>query len=398
MQILYSFESSLFYIMYGVYLVDVILSESNYCNINGIGKILFLMRILVTLGMLGIIFLNKKIDIYKLIYSFCFAIFLILSIIIKQNGISLVFMLLIVIASKNKSLEKIFKITIKATLFTYCFVYLSSLLGIIENTIVTRQLEVSFWSGEYQRVSMGFFNANQVPLTVLYLFFMYIVQKKDKIKYYEIFLILIVGLYVYEKCNARTPLLLLVLTCFMYVIMKNIKTVYIFNKRSSIYRYLWVFIFPMCTIISFLLAAFYSKNSGIMQLLDAIFNHRISLAHDALFYYGIGILGHGKNAGTYAGKLADNTVDNGYIVTFIQSGIIIGIGIILMWAILTWLSIKYENKYILLILLMIAIANLIDCQFSSYRTLPFYCILFNEKDSFLEYYKNSLCIKLMSET
>ena len=77
------------------------------------------MRILVTLGMLGIIFLNKKIDIYKLIYSFCFAIFLILSIIIKQNGISLVFMLLIVIASKNKSLEKIFKITIKATLFTY---------------------------------------------------------------------------------------------------------------------------------------------------------------------------------------------------------------------------------------------------------------------------------------
>ena len=29
----------------------------------------------------------------------------------------------------------------------------------------------------------------------------------------------------------------------------------------------------------------------------------------------------GKNAGTYAGKLADNTVDNGYIVTFIQSGI-----------------------------------------------------------------------------
>lgn len=85
-------------------------------------------------------------------------------------------------------------------------------------------------------------------------------------------------------------------------------------------------------------------------------------------------------------------------MTFIQSGIIIGIGIILMWAILTWLSIKYENKYILLILLMIAIANLIDCQFSSYRTLPFYCILFNEKDSFLEYYKNSLCIKLMSET
>lgn len=72
MQILYSFESSLFYIMYGVYLADVILSESNYCNINGIGKILFLMRILVTLGMLGIIFLNKKIDIYKLIYSFCF--------------------------------------------------------------------------------------------------------------------------------------------------------------------------------------------------------------------------------------------------------------------------------------------------------------------------------------
>lgn len=398
MQILYSFENSLFYIIYGVYLVDVILSESNYCNINGVGKILFLIRILVILGVLGIIFLNKRIDIYRLIYIFCFAIFLILSVIIKQNGISLVFMLLIAIASKNKSLEKIFKITIKITLFTYCFVYLSSLLGIIENIIVTRQLEVSFWSGEYQRVSMGFVNANQVPLTVLYLFFMYIILKKDKIKYYEIFLILIAGLYVYKKCNARTPLLLLLLTCFVYVIMKNIKTVYIFNKESNIYRYLWVFIFPMCTIISFLLSTFYSKNSGIMQLLDAIFNHRISLAHDALFYYGIGILGHGKNAGTYAGTLADNTVDNGYIVTFIQSGIIIGIGIILMWGILTGISIKFENKYLLLVLLMIAIANLIDCQFSSYRTLPFYCILFNEKDSFLEYYKNSICIKLMSET
>lgn len=85
-------------------------------------------------------------------------------------------------------------------------------------------------------------------------------------------------------------------------------------------------------------------------------------------------------------------------MTFIQSGIIIGIGIILMWAILTWLQSNMKINIYLLILLMIAIANLIDCQFSSYRTLPFYCILFNEKDSFLEYYKNSLCIKLMSET
>ena len=75
----------------------------------------------------------------------------------------------------------------------------------------------------------------------------------------KFFLILIVGLYVYEKCNARTPLLLLVLTCFMYVIMKNIKQ-YIFLIKGQVSIDIYGYLYFQCVqLLVFLLAAFYSK-------------------------------------------------------------------------------------------------------------------------------------------
>lgn len=375
-------ECLVFYIIYASYIINSILSESNYSENSMINKLLFCLRMIIMLSYF-IFCILKKYDLLYISSIGLFMIFSILSVIFSSNGITLVFMGLIILASANIPLKRIFQISIYTIILAYAFVILSSLVGIIENNILSRYLDVGIWSGSYTRMSLGFLNANQVPLTFLYLFFMYIVLKKEKIKFFDIMGFVIVGLVIYSKCNARTPLILLILTSVFCVILKIKLNLRFCIKNINLYKYLYMFIFPICLVFSFLTTIFYQKDNGFMQRLDHIFNSRISYAHDALNFYGLKFLGQGKLVGTYNGALENNTVDNGYIITFLQSGIILGLIIILLCIILTYIAIRAENKYLLFVLCMIAIANLIDCQFTSYRMLPFYCILLNGKAELL---------------
>lgn len=203
---------------------------------------------------------------------------------------------------------------------------------------------------------------------------------KGKISLITNVFVMIINYIVFVFFGSRIVFLLVILTCILYCILKysdKIEKVPKFVLSSN-----WgLIVYPFFTILSLLSAFFYHEGSKFFSFLNLFFNNRLTLAHDALEYYGITFFGLGKDAGTY-NMLSDNTVDNGYILMFIQLGIILAIVIIGIWSYLVKLSME-QNKYLLLVLLILAVENLINTHLYSYKMLPFFCILMNSDDIFL---------------
>ena len=120
-------------------------------------------------------------------------------------------------------------------------------------------------------------------------------------------------------------------------------------------------------------------------MLNLFFNNRLRFAKEAIDFYGINILGAGKFAGTYNSTvLAENNVDNGYIALFLQNGIVIACIVIGFWMYLTYVAAKKGNAYLTLALVVLAVENLLNSYLGSYKVLPFFCILLNQQDPFVE--------------
>ena len=101
-----------------------------------------------------------------------------------------------------------------------------------------------------------------------------------------------------------------------------------------------------------------------------------------MFYFKLylSILGYGLKAGQATGTNGENLVDNGYVLILLQRGIILTIMVIVMWSYLTYIAEKNRDKYMVLSLILIAVASLIDNHLISYKMIPFYCTFISGQD------------------
>lgn len=113
-------------------------------------------------------------------------------------------------------------------------------------------------------------------------------------------------------------------------------------------------------------------------------NNRLHLGKEALDYYGFGLLGFGQNAGSYySTELLNNTVDNGYIAAYLHMGLVVAVLLLGMWTYLAYVCEKKGNPFLTLAFVMLAVENIINSHLDSYKMLPFFCLLMNENDAFL---------------
>jgi hypothetical protein len=119
--------------------------------------------------------------------------------------------------------------------------------------------------------------------------------------------------------------------------------------------------------------------------MDMIFNNRIRMASEAFRFYGVGLIGAGSKAVLYnSASLINVTLDNGYINVLIGDGLIIFLFILGIWTYITFIAEKQRNKYLLLVLCLMALENLINTHLGSFKLIPFFCILANPDDPFLK--------------
>ena len=296
-----------------------------------------------------------------------------------DGGIALVFNTLFVIAFCKRGLKQLFTATFWTLLLTSVFVVLCSKLGILEDRVNIRVLGTqtgAFFSGVYRRHTFGFLVQNQLPNTFLVIYLLSVIIYKEKYSIIFDFLLLPIDYILLLIFGARTSFALVAATIISHIItlfMEKKKIFFDCSKSSRI-----PFIFLLCSVLSLGLCLLYSNESNAIKKLDLIFNNRLRLGNNALSYYGIKLFGSGKTSGTYSGALMNNTVDNGYVILFIQYGLFIGIFVLLLW---TWVAIIVKrDAYWKLAIIAFSLLNIIDSYLTSYLAIPFICVLLNKDD------------------
>lgn len=378
-------RDSKFYILLIIYICNQVLSESQYINIPTVSLVLSVIRFFIF--MLLIIYISE----YKIINELScksilifglFILFCLLNLMIVDGGISYIILILFVISSKNCSLEKIFRYTLYALIISHLFVVLSACIGILNDTIDFRyvgKFSGSVLSGAYYRHSMGFLVHNQVPIVCLIIYLYIIVLKRNGIKKTESVAFLALNYVVFKYFGSRVVFILMMLAITFYYLIKMNK-IHRFKKITPFLA----FIYLLSAVLSVITAYCY-KDNNLWNKLDMIFNNRIRMASEALRFYGIGLVGSGRKAVLYSSEsLLNITLDNGYINVLIGDGLVVFLVLIVIWTYITFIAEKQRNKYLLLVLCLIAVENLINSHLGSFKLIPFFCILVNPNDSFLK--------------
>ena len=377
----------LFYILYILYLINSILAESQYSLLQPYSTILTVMRYL-DLAAFAILGISKssKMNRTRFILGAIALGITIVTVLFYDGGIGILFIIFILMAGKNRDLSTVFKTTVITIVATYLFVILSSQIGIIPDNVGTRWIgnyAGSFFAGEYVRHAMGFLVSNQVPVTFLMIYILLIGWTKGHISLWLNTAFALVNIYLFYNFGSR---IVFVVTFVAIVVFYGIK---IREKLGKISKHkpgkhsVLTYSFIVAAIISFAVSILYNSRSSTLQYMDLFFNHRISMASEAIKYYGIHFIGMGKDAATYNGTLNTITVDNGYISLFIQNGFIVGTIVIVALTYITQKCTYYRNRYILWALVIFATLNMINADLISYRAIAWYCILVNPQDQLL---------------
>ncbi len=350
--------------------------ESMYVNNESVTAILKLLRYGALLALFGSFLLTKKQKENSFVLAIVFFILCIMNYVFKGGSISLTATVCIFLACNKLPQEKIAKHTIGAVIFSYGFVIISSLLGIIPNLKLERWLSIGLWQGRYERQALGFQFPNQIPLMYFYIVAIYIFAHKSNLKLFHMAFIMIVDVLIYVFCNARTPLILVTFMLLGCIIINK--------KKSKIVCSIPMYLTIMLPFSSFIFSMGYLAFGGFSQKLDNVLNSRLSSAYITIKYWGVTLLGSGVEAGTKETGLTNTfsrnfliNVDNGYLIFLLQYGLLLTL---LLIAVLFYFSLKIyirQDAYKALALSIVLLSNVIDANFDSFRMWAFVLIAFN---------------------
>lgn len=375
-------KRTIFLTGYSLYILTNVFIESELADLGPMGKILRLLKYMGILFVILSCYNDAKLDIKRTKIIGILIFISLINMIVFNGGTAIVEIAIIIgcFAMIRDNLKDIFKWSIYNLTVGHIIIMLLSFVGILEDHITTRWVGSymgSFFGGEYIRHQMGFLASNQIPLTLMIVYIMFIAYKKEKITIKEQLLFLILNMCCFISFGARVSFLLIIGAFFVYCILRMSDK--FFPNWTIKTNFIWI-LYPFCMMISVILGYFYNSGSNLWLLLNDIFYNRIRWAHAGLKHYGLSILGYGLKAGQATGTNGENLVDNGYVLILLQRGIILTIMVIVMWSYLTYIAEKNRDKYMVLSLILIAVASLIDNHLISYKMIPFYCTFISGQD------------------
>jgi hypothetical protein len=375
-------KRTIFLTGYSLYILTNVFIESELADLGPMGKILRLLKYMGILFVILSCYNDAKLDIKRTKIIGILIFISLINMIVFNGGTAIVEIAIIIgcFAMIRDNLKDIFKWSIYNLTVGHIIIMLLSFVGILEDHITTRWVGSymgSFFGGEYIRHQMGFLASNQIPLTLMIVYIMFIAYKKEKITIKEQLLFLILNMCCFISFGARVSFLLIIGAFFVYCILRISDK--FFPNWTIKTNFIWI-LYPFCMMISVILGYFYNSGSNLWLLLNDIFYNRIRWAHAGLKHYGLSILGYGLKAGQATGTNGENLVDNGYVLILLQRGIILTIMVIVMWSYLTYIAEKNRDKYMVLSLILIAVASLIDNHLISYKMIPFYCTFISGQD------------------
>lgn len=213
--------------------------------------------------------------------------------------------LLFVVAAKNVYPDEIVDVYFKTHLVVLIITVIFAMMHIIDMNIMHR--------GLIQRNSFGFSHPNSFGGEILTIVVCYITAKWEKLKNYELFIIIGIGLLFLRASDCRMASLVLILYALCVGVVKNI---YKYNINIIVVKNVVILTFLVVIFVTVSMTMFYSDQNRIFRIMDGILSHRFDLMHSLYKFQGIKMFGQ---------KIFDDnlvSIDNSYARVLLISGII----------------------------------------------------------------------------
>ena len=364
-------EKSTFVLCFIMFFVSLFMEDIAFMNFD----YNFLVKVMKTIVIIvsTIILLKQKWEKVDLLKAFTVIGFGFLVLLFTGDFFWLIATLL-AFASRNIDKKTIFKTSLILIILLSLITFVLWMTGILPNIYTYRNDPSGI-----KRYSFGFSHSAVLPLCIFYLSTYYVMMKKDeKCKIAILLLLGLSSIAAFIFCGSRNGLLSTIFVVTLTILEPLLHNNKIIMKTLS---FLAKHIGIICFAIAILpgLLRYYGVFNNFWDSFDTVFTNRSSTASSAVSTYGIHLFNNMSyndfaNKTISVGLVGWNGIvlDSAYVYILIRYGVIV---LAFLWLILKSLyedNSKSYKGYIIIIL--IALANVIDNDLISYGALPFILI------------------------
>lgn len=342
------------YLLMTILDLNTVLGELANSFIISIIKYLCLLAIIIKILVCDIKNYDKKTYIKILLLTL-----LCLIIGFASNNRTFIQYLILIIGAYKISFEKILKYVLTSEVVLVLIIIFLSLINVIPNRVFGRS------NSDVMRYSLGFKYSTYPSIFIWYFTMLYLYIRKNKIKWWEYCLLLIINIILYIVTDSRNELICSIAIILFVIAFHKIKNKNFKKMVEFCSKYLMLF----CTIISLLFAILYNPKINAMKELNSVLSNRLQLSHNAIEDYGIKLFGNKiewiglslVHFGDY-NKNQFNYVDVSYLNILINFGIIALLLILYGFYKITKNEINKGNSFFCCFMIIIAIHSIIDPQ------------------------------------
>ena len=253
----------------------------------------------------------------------------------------------LLICADVTSFRKITITTLCATMPAMLFVIACSQVGIIPDYIFDHNGRVAH--------SFGYSYYSTMPYIFMFNISGYMYIRKNKMRWYEMGVILFLVLLVEHYTTLRLSFYLSILEIVMYILLVKKE---IMNLNKKWIQTLALCLFPVTFWWTYYAAQHYTVSSKFWREMNEILSNRLTLSHDALNLYSVKLLGqYIQMKGNSYNKINYYYfyIDSGYIYSLLGYGLLFTVILIGLYSYLTYISCKENEKELFIWLCVIAL-------------------------------------------
>lgn len=307
-------------------------------------------------------------------------------------GEILVFML----ALRGISFDRIIRIHFVTIGFLLVVTIICSQIGMVDNLVY-------HFEGRRERQAFGVCYPTDFAAYFVWLGLAWIYIRKEKLKFVEIGLILLVGVEVWYFCDARLSMAVLFLSALVFwgiklhhmysehMATENIGTCSERkgeNNKSVVSEWmqtLLVFAMPLCATVMIILSYCFSAELPVLAKLDSLLSGRLLLGQIAfdrfdvkLFGQFVPMVGFGRNTVTYMASSNYFFLDSSYMTILMCYGSVLFFFVIAAFANSSFRAKKRKDYYLVLIIALIAVDCMVEHHMMEIWYNPFLLLLLSD--------------------
>lgn len=273
--------------------------------------------------------------------------------------------LLAIIAAKNIDFKKIAKVSLYLTSIMVIIILCLALFGVIVDTQSYRY----FGNTKITCHGLGFNHSSALPTYYFYMFLNYFYLMPKKRNFFNLLLGVLIGCLIFMFCAERLRFYLLIIAAIMIFLLP-----FIHGKFKKIKKVTIIWMFPVCCILTLLLGYYYDSSNPTLYNLNITLSNRLYFEHHAFQKYPITLLGQNIMMGEDVTTFKDGTtyfyLDSAYVYLLFQYGILIFIGIILVYRYGCKKAFEFNEEYLCLWFVLLAIDSIVGNQILSIWIIP----------------------------